>query len=64
MAELATLARPYAEALFEVAKQGDVISVSKQIGALAAIADNEQLRQFAASPKVSAEQVIELIASV
>lgn len=64
MAELATLARPYAEALFDVAAQGDVKSVSLQIDALAAIADNEQLRQFAASPKVSAEQVFELIASV
>jgi len=64
MAELATLARPYAEALFDVAAQGDVTSVSQQIDALAAIADNDQLRQFAASPKVSAEQVIELIASV
>ncbi|MEI7464171.1 MAG: F0F1 ATP synthase subunit delta [Burkholderiales bacterium] len=64
MAELATLARPYAEALFDVAGQGDVKSVSQQIDALAAVAQNEQLRQFAASPKVSAEQVFELIASV
>ncbi len=64
MAELATLARPYAEALFDVAAQGDVQAVSQQIDALAAIADNEQLRQFAASPKVSAEQIYELIASV
>jgi F-type H+-transporting ATPase subunit delta len=64
MAELATLARPYAEALFDVAGRGDVTSVSQQIDALATVADNEQLRQFAASPKVSAEQVFELIASV
>ncbi|MDL2338451.1 MAG: F0F1 ATP synthase subunit delta [Pseudomonadota bacterium] len=64
MAELATLARPYAEALFDVAAQGDVRAVSQQIDALAAIADNAQLRQFAASPKVSAEQVFELIASI
>lgn len=64
MAELATLARPYAEALFDVAAQGDVKAVSQQIDALAAIADNDQLRQFAASPKVSAEQVIALISAV
>ena len=64
MAELATLARPYAEALFDVAAQGDVKAVSQQIDALAAIADNDQLRQFAASPRVSAEQVFELISSV
>ncbi|MBX9792938.1 MAG: F0F1 ATP synthase subunit delta, partial [Burkholderiaceae bacterium] len=42
MAELATLARPYAEALFDVAAQGDVTAVSQQIDALAAIADNDQ----------------------
>lgn len=64
MAELATLARPYAEALFDVASHGDLKAVAQQIDALAAIADNEQLRQFAASPKVSAEQVIALISSV
>ncbi len=64
MAELATLARPYAEALFDVAVQGDVGAISQQIDALAAIADNDQLRQFAASPKVSAEQVIAVFTSV
>ncbi len=64
MAELATLARPYAEALFDVAAQGDVQAVSQQVDALAAIADDDQLRQFANSPKVSAEQVFDLIASV
>lgn len=64
MAELATLARPYAEALFDVAAQGDLKAVSQQIDALAAIADNVQLRQFAGSPKVSAQEVIALITSV
>ena len=64
MAELATLARPYAEALFDVAVQGDVGAISQQIDALAAIADNAQLREFAASPKVSAEQVIAVFTSV
>lgn len=64
MAELATLARPYAEALFDVAAQGDVKAMSQQVDALSAVADNAQLRQFANSPKVSAEQVFDLIASV
>ncbi len=64
MAELATLARPYAEALFDVASQGDVKAMSQQVDALALIADNEQLRQFASSPKVGVEQVFDLIASV
>ncbi|MDO9316374.1 MAG: F0F1 ATP synthase subunit delta [Burkholderiaceae bacterium] len=64
MAELATLARPYAEALFDVASQGDVGAISQQVDALAAIADNAQLREFANSPKVSSEQVFDLISSV
>ena len=64
MAELATLARPYAEALFEVAAKGDVKAASQQIDALAAVASDEGLRQFADSPKVSSQQVFDLIASV
>jgi F-type H+-transporting ATPase subunit delta len=64
MAELATLARPYAEALFDVASQGDVKEISLQVDALALIAENEQLRQFASSPKVEADQVFDLILSV
>ncbi len=64
MAELATLARPYAEALFEVAAKGDVQSALQQIDALAAVAADDQLRQFADSPKVTSQQVFDLIASV
>ena len=64
MAELATLARPYAEALFDVASKGDVAEVTKQIDALAAVAANEQLRQFADSPKATSQQVCEVIESV
>jgi F-type H+-transporting ATPase subunit delta len=64
MAELATLARPYAEALFEVASQGDVKQASLQLDALALIAENEQLRLFASSPKADAGQVFDLILSV
>jgi F-type H+-transporting ATPase subunit delta len=61
MAELATIARPYAEALFQVARQGDVAAWGQQIEALALVAGNAELRQFADSPKVSAEQVYEVI---
>jgi len=64
MAELATLARPYAEALFEVAAKGDVQAASQQMDALAAVAADVGLRQFAESPKVTSEQVFDLISSV
>jgi F-type H+-transporting ATPase subunit delta len=64
MAELATLARPYAEALFQVARQGDLKLAGQQVAALAAVAANSQLRQFADDPKATAQQVFDVIVSV
>jgi F-type H+-transporting ATPase subunit delta len=71
MAELATLARPYAEALFKVAtdpaaaKAGaDPETFAAQVAQLAAVAADPALRQFADNPKISAAQVYELITSV
>jgi len=63
MAELATIARPYAEALYEVAKTQDVKAWAQQLDALALVAGDAGLRQFADNPKVSAEQVFEVIAA-
>ncbi len=64
MAELATIARPYAEALFEVASKGDLNQWAAQIDQLAAVASDEQLQQFAANPKVSADRVFDIVTSV
>ena len=64
MAELATLARPYAEAAFQVARKGDVQQAGAELSALAAVAANAQLRQFADAPKASATQVFDVITSV
>ena len=64
MAELATLARPYAEALFQVAQKGDLKQAREQLDAMAAVAANAQLRQFADAPKSGAAQVFEVITSV
>ena len=50
MAELATLARPYAEAMFEVAQKGDLKQASAELEALADVAENSQLREFADTP--------------
>ena len=63
MAELATIARPYAEAMYEVASRGDVKQTAEQLDSLAALAADPQLRQFADSPKVGHEQVFELMTS-
>jgi F-type H+-transporting ATPase subunit delta len=64
MAELATIARPYAEALFKSVAGSDAQALKAQMGALAALAGDERLRQFADDPKVLATQVFDLIAGV
>lgn len=64
MAELATLARPYAEALFQVAESGDLKQASAELDALASVAADPQLRQFADAPKAGAQQVFDLIIGV
>ncbi|NDY90928.1 F0F1 ATP synthase subunit delta [Ideonella livida] len=64
MAELTTIARPYAEALFQVASKGDLASWSRQVQALCAVAADAQLQQFADNPKVTGAQVFDLIAGV
>ena len=64
MAELATLARPYAEALFQVAQKGDLAQATAEIDAIAAVAANAQLRQFADAPKSDANQVFDVVTAV
>jgi F-type H+-transporting ATPase subunit delta len=61
MAELATIARPYAEALFKV---GASHELATQVKALAAVASDATLRQFADNPKVGADQVYNVMADV
>jgi len=63
MAELATIARPYAEALFKAAAQ-DLSATANWVDELAVIAGNTQLLQFADSPKVTSAQVFDLVAGV
>jgi F-type H+-transporting ATPase subunit delta len=63
MAEIATIARPYAEALFK-AVGADAASTSVWLDELASVASNEQLSQFAESPKSSPEQVFGVISGV
>ncbi|MFT3813261.1 MAG: F0F1 ATP synthase subunit delta [Acidovorax sp.] len=66
MAELATIARPYAEALFKACagKGVDLNGAAAWVDELAAIAANPQLRQLADNPKVTAEQVFGVITGV
>jgi len=67
MAELATIARPYADALFKACSASvgaDLNSAVAWVDELAAIAANPQLRQLADNPKVTADQVFDVMAGV
>jgi F-type H+-transporting ATPase subunit delta len=70
MAELATIARPYAEALFKssstagASASGGLDGTLQWLDALAAVAGNAQLLQFAANPKVGSQQVFDVVSDV
>lgn len=65
MAEIITLARPYAEAVFKLATaQGALAKWSEQLGEMAAIVANPDMRAAIANPKLSAASLSGLFASV
>ena len=67
MAELATIARPYAEALFKAVSAdstADLGSTSAWLDEFAAIAVSPELEQFADSPKTTDNQAFDLITGV
>jgi len=61
MAELATIARPYAEALFKAAGQTQPRELADQLDALGQVASLAELRQYADNPKVQPNAVYDLI---
>ncbi|HEX8785775.1 MAG TPA: ATP synthase F1 subunit delta, partial [Telluria sp.] len=64
MAELATVARPYAEALFRVAQSGDMAAWSTLVSELAQIGANPDVQAFAQNPNVTTAQLADVIASL
>ncbi len=64
MAELATIARPYAEALFRVAKSGNLAAWSDLVSEMAAVAALPDVKSFASNPKLSDQQVAETFLSL
>jgi len=65
MAELATIARPYAEATFRAAQEkGTLGKTDEGLAYAAAIARDERVHALLMNPKVSAAQKKELFASV
>ncbi|MGQ5522764.1 F0F1 ATP synthase subunit delta [Chitinimonas sp. PSY-7] len=62
MAELITVARPYAEAVFRLAKEANSLPAwSEVLAMLAAAAQDPTAAEFAANPKFSASQVQALL---
>ena len=65
MAEIATVARPYAEALFRAALEEKRLGpTAEAIDFLAAASRDEQMRSLLSNPKVSAQQKKDLITSI
>lgn len=63
MAELATIARPYAEALYQ-ATSGSADATLGWLEPLATVAADARLQAFASNPKVDVAQVFDLIAGL
>jgi F-type H+-transporting ATPase subunit delta len=61
MAELATIARPYAEALYKSVGGSNALALKAQMAALAALARSPDLQQFADNPKVQPAQVFDVV---
>ena len=65
MAELATIARPYAEALFAAAQASSAASAwLPLIDQLAAVAHDPQVAQVVADPKLEPPQVVGLLGGI
>jgi F-type H+-transporting ATPase subunit delta len=63
MAELATIARPYAEALFK-ASSSDLSGAAAWVEVLKEVAKNPQLQEFSDNPNVTSAQVFDVISGV
>ncbi|MBC3916536.1 F0F1 ATP synthase subunit delta [Undibacterium sp. CY18W] len=63
MAEIATIARPYAEALFRVAQTGNLSAWSELVTEMAQVGAHSDVQALAHNPKVSADQKAEIFLS-
>src|SRR5258708_20944065 len=62
MAELATIARPYAEAVFRLAKEGNALAAwSEKLAFIAALYQDPQMQAAIGNPKVTATDVERLL---
>ncbi|MES2354731.1 MAG: F0F1 ATP synthase subunit delta [Pseudomonadota bacterium] len=65
MAEITTIARPYAEAVFKLAaQQGELSKWASVLAEMAAIANNPDMRSAIGNPKITDSKLAELFLSV
>ncbi|WP_300089014.1 F0F1 ATP synthase subunit delta [uncultured Nitrosomonas sp.] len=65
MAEAITIARPYAEALFKLAKgNGSLFSWSEMLQVMSAITRENQVRELINNPQISSQKMCEIILSI
>ncbi|MBL8383242.1 MAG: F0F1 ATP synthase subunit delta [Burkholderiales bacterium] len=64
MAELSTIARPYAEAAFRVARSGDLNAWSALTAELAAVAGTAEMRALVLDPNLTPEAIYGVFAGV
>jgi F-type H+-transporting ATPase subunit delta len=64
MAELATVARPYAEALFRVAQSGNLSAWSDLVSEMAQLGAHPAVKALANDPNLSDRQVVDTFLSV
>ena len=65
MAELSTIARPYAEAAFRTAKEGKALPAwNDLIAELAAVADRPEMRALVSNPRVTDDKLYGVFAGV
>lgn len=64
MAELATIARPYAEALFQSAESAEFASMLEQLNGLAQLAALPEIAGLSNNPKISADDLTKLLSGM
>lgn len=64
MAEIATIARPYAEALFRVAKTGNLAAWSELVSEMASVAAHPDVKSYAGNPKIADRDIADTFVSL
>lgn len=64
MAELATIARPYAEAAFRVAQAGDLKAWAQTMSEMGQLASVPAVREMATNPKLAEQQIADTFLSL